>query len=95
MRTMVAILAFLWFSALIKSGNAEQEKQDKIDLLTAINKTLIESLKRANSEIQMANEIIADPSLVVRLDGVAVQVFRADSSHKNKLNLKNGNNRNK
>jgi hypothetical protein len=82
MRTMIAILAFLWFSALIKSGNAEATKQERIDSLMAINKKLIKSLKKANSDIQMANEIIADPSLVVRLDGVAVQVFRADSSHK-------------
>jgi hypothetical protein len=82
MRIAVAILAFLWFSSLVTDRSVEKEKQERFDSLVAVNKKLTFILKKANSDIQMANEIIADPSLVVRFGGVAVQVFRADSSHK-------------
>lgn len=94
MRTMAVILIFLWMSAII-SGPGEKEKQDRIDSLMAINQTLMNNLKKANSDIQMANEIIENPDLVLRLNGEAVQVFREDTSHKKQVNLKNGTKRNK
>ena len=92
MRVLAIFIAFGWLFAFITSGSAESQKQNTIDSLIAVNKTIMNNLKKANDDIQIANEIIQDPSLVVRFNGVAVQVFRADTTHKKE---KNGISRNK
>jgi hypothetical protein len=93
---VIVVIELIFVSLWTKiSGSGESRKQEKIDSLMMINKSLMRNLIKANDDIQMANEIIEDPSLVLRMNGVAVQVFRADSSHKKEVNLKNGITRNK
>jgi|694.fasta_scaffold97926_3 hypothetical protein len=82
MRILGIFIAFGWLFAFITSGSVENQKQNTIDSLITVNKIIINKLKKANDNIQIANEIIQDPSLVVRFNGVAVQVFRADTTHK-------------
>jgi len=78
MRTLAILIAFGWFFAWLTSPSAaEKERADqKVDSLTKMNKLLMESLHKANDDIEWANEIIKNPKLVLMVDSVPVQVFR-------------------
>lgn len=78
MRALAILIAMLWFFAWLSSPSAieHQRSKQKADSLEVVNKYLMENLKTANTSIDWANEIIANPKLILRVDSIPVHVFR-------------------